>query len=333
MQCIGHEEIVADIKARYDEGRTEISVVHGPYGVGKTHIAVSLAEGCNGIYLMGRMANERIHVEALNAAMGIPSDPGETFEAAFTKIVQASEEKRMMLIIDEYPSLVEAVPQVPLIIRDVLTAHQGTAQLFMVLIGRDVDQLQGRILGDASLVAPFITGHHEVKGLSLADVARLEWNYTSDELEILHRVTNGLPGYLTYIDTNATVDDNLVRLFFSTTGALFMEPDRILHREMRTVTAPNAILSALAQMDKPFYMELNHASQVKSGTFSTRLTDLLNLGIVGRVQGSRNYMRHSDYHFINTMFEFWYQFVYPNLEAIYSGRGESVYYDAVKPKL
>ena len=58
-------------------------------------------------------------------------------------------------------------------------------------------------------------------------------------------------------------------------------------RYIRNVGAANAILYALAQLDKPFYTELCHASELKSGTFATRMADLLDMEIIGRIQGGR----------------------------------------------
>ena len=105
-------------------------------------------------------------------------------------------------------------------------------------------------------------------------------------------------------------------------------------RYIRNVGAANAILYALAQLDKPFYTELCHASELKSGTFATRMADLLDMEIIGRIQGgSRGPLRYADYHFVNTMFQFWYQFVFPNLEEINCGQGQYIYDTFAKPAL
>ena len=141
-----------------------------------------------------------------------------------------------------------------------------------------------------------------------------------------------MPGNLVHIDPTASVDDNIVRLFFRPEGALYMEPQRLLMRYIRNAGAANAILYALAQLDKPFYTELCHASELKSGTFATRMADLLDMAIIGRLQGgSRGPLRYSDYHFVNTMFQFWFEYVFPYMEDIHCGDGPHVYDTMVKP--
>lgn len=331
MKCIGHERVIDALSNQYDEGRMEISVVHGPYQVGKTYIAIELEKRHDAVYMMGRMANETTHVEALSKALNLPRDAFSSLEEAFTCVFEESLKRRMMLIIDDYPALVDAVPQAPILLRDMMSRYGEYGQLFIVVIGTSVDQLKGRIIGEASLIAPFVRNYHEVAPLTVDDVRALPWHFSDDESTIIHRITNGMPSYLAHIDARLSLEDNVIELFFKPTGVLFSEPQRILGRDIRNLSAANAILSSLAKMDKPFYMELSNASEIKSGTFATRLGDLMEMHIVGRVQGgSRGPLKYSDYHFTNTMFEFWYTYVFPNLEDIYRGKGAQVYKGAVK---
>ena len=42
MKCSNHEAVIDAIMEQYNQGRMEMSVVHGPYSVGKTYIAREL---------------------------------------------------------------------------------------------------------------------------------------------------------------------------------------------------------------------------------------------------------------------------------------------------
>ena len=255
---------------------------------------------------------------------------GEALRGAF----QAGLDKRIMFIIDDYPSFVDTVPQVPIILRDLMEMYRNHSNIFILLMGTHVDQLKGRIIGESSLINVYIHSYFKVNPFTLDDVRALGWDYTDEDLVKLYHVTGGMPGNLVQIDSSASVDDNIVRLFFKPQGFLCMEPQRLLMRYIRNVGAANAILYALAQLDKPFYTELCHASELKSGTFATRMADLLDMEIIGRIQGgSRGPLRYADYHFVNTMFQFWYQFVFPYLEEINAGQGASIYDTVVKPQL
>ena len=337
MKCSNHEAVVDAIVEQYNQGRMEMSVVHGPYSVGKTYIARELQNrlGKNHtIYLLGRLANESIHIRSIERALEVPTGEYKTLEDALRGVFQASLDKRILLIIDDYPSFVDTAPQAPLVLRDLMETYRDHGNIFVLLMGTHVDELKGRILGESSLIATYIHSYFKVNPCTHDDVRALGWDYTDEDLAKIYYVTGGMAGNLVHIDSSLSVDENIVRLFFKPQGLLCMEPQRLLMRYIRNVGAANAILYALAQLDKPFYTELCHASELKSGTFATRMADLLDMEIIGRIQGgSRGPLRYADYHFVNTMFQFWYQFVFPHLEEINCGQGQYIYNTIAKPAL
>ena len=314
-----------------------MSVVYGPYSVGKTYIAKELQsrlEWGHTIYLLGRLANQSIHIQSIERVLNMPAGSYKTLGEALRGAFQAGLDKRIMFIIDDYPSFVDTVPQVPIILRDLMETYRNHSNIFILLMGTHVDQLKGRIIGESSLINAYIHSYFKVHPFTFDDVRALGWDYTDEDLAKIYHVTGGMPGNLVQIDPSASVDDNIVRLFFKPQGFLCVEPQRLLMRYIRNAGAANAILYALAQLDKPFYTELSHASELKSGTFATRMADLLDMEIIGRIQGgSRGPLRYADYHFVNTMFQFWYQFVFPYLEEINAGQGASIYDTVVKPQL
>jgi len=337
MKCSNHEAVIDSIMEQYKKACMDMSVVYGPYSVGKTYIAKELQNRLTSnhvVYLLGRLANESVHIRSIERELDMPSGSFRTLEEALRRVFQMSVDKHMMFIIDDYPALVDTAPQVPILLRELMETYRDYGKTFVLLMGTHVDELKGRILGESSLIAAYIHNYFKVNPFTLDDVRALGWDYTDEDLVKLYHVTGGMPGNLVHIDPALSVDENIVRLFFKPQGILCTEPQRLLMRYIRNVGAANAILYALAQLDKPFYTELCHASELKSGTFATRMADLLDMEIIGRIQGgSRGPLRYADYHFVNTMFQFWYQFVFPNLEEINCGQGQYIYDTIAKPAL
>ena len=337
MKCVNHEAVIDSIMEQYEKACMDMSVVYGPYSVGKTYIAKELQNRLTSnhvVYLLGRLANESVHIRSIERGLDMPSASFRTLEEALRRVFQMSVDKHMMFIIDDYPTLVDTAPQVPILLRELMETYRDYGKMFVLLMGTHVDELKGRILGESSLIAAYIHNYFKVNPFTLDDVRALGWNYTDEDLAKLYHVTGGMPGNLVHIDSALSVDENIVRLFFRPQGILCTEPQRLLMRYIRNVGAANAILYALAQLDKPFYTELCHTSELKSGTFATRMADLLDMEIIGRIQGgSRGPLRYADYHFVNTMFQFWYEFVFPNLEAINCGQGQYIYDTIAKPAL
>ena len=233
MKCSNHEAVVDAIVEQYNQGRMEMSVVHGPYSVGKTYIARELQNrlGKNHtIYLLGRLANESIHIRSIERALEVPTGEYKTLEDALRGVFQASLDKRILLIIDDYPSFVDTAPQAPLVLRDLMETYRDHGNVFVLLMGTHVDQLKGRILGESSLIATYIHSYFKVNPCTPDDVRALGWDYTDEDLAKIYYVTGGMAGNLVHIDSSLSVDENIVHLFFKPQGLLCMEPQRLLMR-------------------------------------------------------------------------------------------------------
>ena len=343
MNFVGRAEIIERIQSRIAMGQMSLCVIYGPHRSGKSYVASQLVRRHKAIYLAGRMANESVHVADINRALEarfVPVNAQDTFEPveslqqAFMRLFESSVKTPQTVVIDDYPSLVEAVPQFPIHLRDLLDTYKDTSRLNIILMANGLEQLDGRIIGDRSLIGPFVSEYLEVKPFSLVDMKSLGLHYAKDDLRTVFAVTGGLPAYVQYFDNGESIDTNIINLFFSVTGALFEETQYILHRDMKNITGANAILTGLASLERPYYVELLQESKIKSGTFTSRLNDLMSMGLVGRIQASsRGNAKYADYHFTNSMFHFWYRYVYKYWGDIVRGYGADVYYNHVKPQL
>ncbi len=159
-------------------------------------------------------------------------------------------------MIDDYPSLVEAVPQFPIHLRDLLDTYKDTSRLNIILMANGLEQLDGRIIGAQPHRSvrvrilrgeTILLGGYEILGSSLCQ----------GRFAHCFAVTGGLPAYVQYFDNGESIDTNIINLFFSVSGALFEETQNILHRDMKNITGANAILSGLATLERPYYVELS----------------------------------------------------------------------------
>ena len=139
------------------------------------------------------------------------------------------------MVIDDYPSLVEAVPQFPIHLRDLLDTYKDTSRLKHHFDGKwsgaarwphhwrtqPHRSVRVRILRGETI----LLGGYEILGPSL---------YAKDDLRTVFAVTGGLPAYVQYFDNGESIDTNIINLFFSVSGALFEETQNILHRDMKT---------------------------------------------------------------------------------------------------
>ena len=195
MKCVNHEAVIDSIMEQYEKACMDMNVVYGPYSVGKTYIAKELQNRLTSnhvVYLLGRLANESVHIRSIERGLDMPSGSFRTLEEALRRVFQMSVDKHMMFIIDDYPALVDTAPQVPILLRELMETYRDYGKMFVLLMGTHVDELKGRILGESSLIAPYIHSHFKVDPFTLDDVRALGWNYTDEDLAKLYHVTGGI---------------------------------------------------------------------------------------------------------------------------------------------
>ena len=178
MKCVNHEAVIDSIMEQYEKACMDMSVVYGPYSVGKTYIAKELQNRLTSnhvVYLLGRLANESVHIRSIERGLDMPSGSFRTLEEALRRVFQMSVDKHMMFIIDDYPALVDTAPQVPILLRELMETYRDYGKMFVLLMGTHVDELKGRILGESSLIAPYIHSHFKVEPFKLVDVSALCW--------------------------------------------------------------------------------------------------------------------------------------------------------------
>ena len=191
MNFVGRAEIIESIQSRIVEGNMSLCVVYGPHRSGKSYVASQLVRRHKALYLAGRMANESVHVADMNRALEarfVPTDDQDKFEPvdslhqAFIGLFESSVKTPQTVVIDDYPSLVEAVPQFPIHLRDLLDTYKDTSRLNIILMANGLEQLDGRIIGERSLIGPFVSEYFEVKPFSLVDMKSLGLHYAKDDL-------------------------------------------------------------------------------------------------------------------------------------------------------
>lgn len=63
---------------------------------------------------------------------------------------------------------------------------------------------------------------------------------------MLYGITGGIPEYISRIDVNKSLDDNIVDLFFDESGRLFEEPVNLLKQQLREPASYHSTISAIA---------------------------------------------------------------------------------------
>jgi AAA+ ATPase superfamily predicted ATPase len=310
----------------------QLGVVWGRRRMGKSHLLVHWARRWRAIYHVARNRPLGQELAALSAAAmpvlelpdrDLASRPFRDWDEAFEIFRRAAAQAPLVVIIDEFPELVQADPHIESALRAIWEA-MGEHPVRLILCGsavRTMEALQEErapLFGRATLrmqVRPFLPSEAALMlpGLAPAERAKV-WG-----------VCGGIPFYLDLWDQSASFRDNLMHLVATEHGLLLNEGQLILATEDfaggRRERVPEQVLRAIAG-GRTRFGEIKDAL----GTDPTRaLATLADLNLIHRVLpiGRNADPRRAYYRIADNFLAFWLSIVEPRRAAIIQGLGRS----------
>ena len=251
------------LSERYAAGRAEIVVLYGRRRVGKSALLFEWSEGKPCIFFFARRADKATLLGEFSRAIrtfsanspGTPTGPSETpddftcpsWGAAFSALADLAAEHRLIVILDEFPYLVEADPELPTLLQREWDLRLQHTQIFLVLSGSIQSVIQQQVLDPTAPLYRRHTWPFELKPLTLADLPAFFPHYAAEQLVETFAVLGGMPYYLISVDPQVGLLTNIKRHILAPQGSLFAEVRLQLHEELRgDIEESLAILRAIA---------------------------------------------------------------------------------------
>jgi AAA+ ATPase superfamily predicted ATPase len=148
----------------------------------------------------------------------------------------------------------------------------------------------------------------------------------------LYGVTGGVPLYMSLMDGNLSVADNIRLNFLTASGYLFEEPGNLVKQECREPAQYNAIIKAIANGASRL-SEIAGKVGLETALCSAYISKLVSIGIIKKERPFREETsKKTIYSLEDGMFRFWYRFIPDNMSLIQ--RGESgLSYDRIKSQI
>ncbi len=259
-----------------------LAVVYGRRRCGKSTLIQHVA-GSGDVYFLADQREALLQIEALarEAQRMIPGFAAARYPswAALIETLEARAPVGFNLLLDEFPYLVQASPELPSLIQHYLD-EPGTKKLSILLCGSSQRMMQGLVLDRSAplygrateilRIEPLAAGWIR-EGLSVAGDAAIE----------AFAVWGGVPRYWELATPFRSLKGALHELVLSKNGVLHEEPDRLLEDEMRSGSQAKSLLSLIG-------MGCNRLSEIAgrmgkpAGSLTRPLANLIELGYVRR---------------------------------------------------
>jgi uncharacterized protein len=288
IRFVGRQDEMARLEAWWEEPAPRPALIWGRRRVGKTALLQRFAEERPCIFHTGgnRTGSGELTEFSRRAAAAIPEAmrdlaqrPYRTWDEAFDHLGQYAAGKQLLLVIDEFPEVAAAVPDIAGILRAFLDRAHGRTGLRILLCGSAVRTMQAiqeyrsPLYGRFDLTMqlhPFRP--HEAAGM----LPRLQ----PVDRAAVYGILGGMPLYLSWWRQEASISDNLMRLACTPDGRMLAEGDLVLATEAGQGEHMAAVLQAIA-MGRTRHNEIADETRIDP---TRTLRDLMTLRLVERVQ-------------------------------------------------
>lgn len=316
-------------------------VIYGRRRVGKTALLTEFARGKSALQYTAEEATESVLLQQLSERAAEASGqrylaeaPFRTWEAFFGFLVEWAQRRRRLVILDEFPYLLQASPGLASRLQKAWDERLKDIALMLVLCGSYVSVMEQEVLGHRSPLYGRRTGQLRLAPLDFFDASLMLRSSPIARRVEAYAVLGGMPAYVAQFDARLDVFENIARHVLRREAFLYDEPRFVLLQELREPRVYFSILRALAFGDTRLNDIAQHVGLDRTAV--ARYLDLLRaLSLVDRhvpiTEGAPEKSRKGLYQICDLFFRFWFRFVYPHATDLEAGRSEAVLQQRIRP--
>lgn len=255
-------------------------------------------------------------------------------EAFFRFVGNLADKEKIIIALDEIPYIAEADGSFLSRLQVAVDTIFASENIYLILCGSAISFMEKEILSGKSPLLGRRTNQIFLRPFNYIESAEFVPKYNAEEKAVVYGVTGGVAKYLTLFDDKLSLDDNLIRNFFTTSGYLYEEPMNLLTQEFRSVNTYNTVIEVCAGGANKV-TEIADKAHITTATLSYVLKSLDTVGIISKItpMTEKENNRRSVYEVTDSMYRFWYSFVPGARAAIEMNRGEVFYKTYVKDKI
>jgi len=324
-----------------------MALVYGRRRLGKTYLLQRFAAGENtpkpACYYLAEQTTapaQRLHLanqllDNLGDGTLAPADLAVSWQALLHYVCQQwKRPERFVLILDEFPYLVEQSSELPSIIQAWWDREGVHSRLMLVLCGSHLSIM--RALGSQSspLFGRFNAGILQILPFQYHQTALFyagSPHYGVAEKLMMYGVLGGTPRYHALVDTNQPIDTEIVNLLLRRGSPLQHEVEYLLGTQQIRDPAPyNAVLGIIASGETQ-YGRIQQLSAT-GNSLSFYLRTLAELGwIREELPFGESSRRRLLYRVADPFLAFWYRFIVPSKSLLEFSDPVAVYEQRMKP--
>ncbi len=254
--------------------------------------------------------SEKINLSIFNELVS-----GDTEPLRLDRILWRAEErskgKRLIVVIDEYPNLVENAKHNSGLINIFIEAVKDTSRLFLILCGSSMSIMESEVLGKKSPLYGRRTGQIRLHPFDFETSRRMLAGFSLTDAVSLYGLVGGIPYYLEQFSPERSLEDNIRSRYLNPTSVIAGEPELMFLTEFRKPATYYSVVHAISR-GRLTPSEIGNMLGMETDLVSHILGKLAILGFVGKDEPFGR-GRTKDVHYVikDRLLASYFRLVYP----------------------
>jgi len=331
---IDRERELSLLEERLKSERAEFVVIYGRRRIGKSELIERFIKD-NGIRLLAREEAKTLQLRIFAQKLGEFFNDDLLKKTEFTgwdgffEYLYKKADERIIVAIDEFPYLIKEDPALPSILQDYWDNKLKKTKIFLILCGSSISMMESRVMGYKTPLYGRRTGQMLLKQLRFIHV--LEYIKDFEKAVEFYSVFGGTPAYLMETSPKKDIFANIENKILREDSFLYRDVEFVLRQELTELRYYFSILFSIAKGNHKIGFIANDTG-LSISIVNKYLSVLNDLHLVYRiVPVTESYKSRKGLYFLaDNLFDFWFRFVYPNMEEIEKGKAKEVV-ENIKP--
>lgn len=333
MKFVNREAELDILNGFYKKSGFQFVPVYGRRRIGKTRLIQEFIKDKPAIYFLADSVAEGEQLRNVGREAGnffgdnFLSETGFKNWYQFFEYMSKKVKKRTILVIDEFPYLVNSNKAISSIFQKGIDEYLKNTNLFLVLMGSSVGMMEREVLFYKAPLYGRRTGSLELKEMRFNSLKAFFPKKKVDELVPIYGVFGAIPAYLEKINPENDIFRNIEELILNRGTFLYNEVEYLLREELREPRNYFVILRSMSQGRRKLSEIINDTGYEKS-LLSRYFEILQNLGLVEKevpvTERRPEKSKLGLYRIHDRFFEFWFKYIFPNRGRIEIGESDSV---------
>jgi len=310
---IGRKQELKDLENLYKSNSFQFLIMYGRRRVGKTELLKQFSKDRNVIFYSALDKNSNLNDFSKEILDYFNEDNGLYFSSwkdAFLYISNNTD-KRITLIIDEFPYIAKNEPEVKSILQHIIDHVWCNKNIFLILCGSSISFMVNDVMGNKSPLFGRATAIKEIFPMDYLESSEFVKNYSYIDKIKTYCIFGGIPYYLLKVNDKISIEENIINLFINSVSPLKEEPTTLLKAELRDPMIYNSILEAIA-MNANKITEIADRTHINVTMLPSYINNLIEMRIIKRIicAGEKPTSKKTQYKISDNLFAFWYRFIF-----------------------